>query len=165
MYYFILKYLYYNNKFNTVCNMLYLSNVKAGHLLNYFGVFYCMDVKTGLSWKWQRSSSGCWKVYLREDEPKTSWFQRKTNQKMLHQVSESRNFIKALKRRVKFIGQLHNEFLTSFIEDEAHIKRGRRRPISPVLRISNIKNRSVSTVIWMEQLRIERSGCDYNAFL
>ena len=61
----------------------------------------------------------------------------KKNLKVLDEVSESRKFIKALKRiRVKLIGHLlkHNEFVTNIIECKVFGKRGRA---STILMISS----------------------------
>ena len=67
---------------------------------------------------------------------------------MLYEVSECRKFIKALERRVKFIGYplRHNEFETNVIEGKALGKRGQGRP-KMFLRISIIVCKSISIVI------------------
>ena len=82
-----------------------------------------------------------WRVVLKVDKKeniiqrlskcrKWSWTQRKSNLKVLDEVSESRKFIQALEKRVKFIAHIlrHNQFVTNIIQGKVLAKRGRGRP-------------------------------------
>ena len=62
------------------------------------------------------------------DEENKDDLQCKSNLKLLYKLSESRKFIKALDRRVKFIGH-SNQFVINIFEDQVLGKRGNKEAL------------------------------------
>ncbi|KAI5755057.1 hypothetical protein M8J77_013699 [Diaphorina citri] len=81
--------------------------------------------------KYERERLEAMEMWLWRRMTRTSWMERKRNEKILEEIGEERNLMKTLmKRKIKLVGHLlrHNDFITNILEGKVEGRRPRGRP-------------------------------------
>lgn len=101
---------------------------------------------------------------------RTSWTEKKTNERVLQEVGERRNLMKSIaKRKVKLIGHLirHSDFMKNIFEGRIQGRRSRGRPRSSyfqdVMNIMNVNSYSTMKSIAMNRTEwLSRQGIAFS---